>query len=524
MNLTVKEAFHNPQLFRDLILKHVHIAADRKQFAAKAFICVSFTRFCPVGCPFCFFSSAPALKEKSISDAFTEEGLERFIQFANDCNLGYLLVSGGGEPFMEKNCVLKVVEEVISDKIVLVTSANWAKSKAAAATYVKQIYEAFKKRKTPTNLVVRVSIDEEHAKVGLEPVYHLIHLFEELYLNESHFKLQFHTLFDDPCIDKLLGQLSGKIVASQDHKRKSDAETILKVNPAEKVIQLASGLSIKVGYAKRFYSNIKIDLNDPTAIERNLATFEWDITESEENNSSVVTNMDGKKGLDFWVNFNGNVTTWGNQVPDNIFNLYEDSYVKVVNATFEDPLSLSYLEKGTPYRDRIVNEVNPKAVIRARATNIRDYTGAIICEEEKTRLYLSLRIIQDYIKEGRITPSELTSWPLEIQQLLSLKKEELIQLYRESGYSIIDQYMKREFNQSEWLDLFELIKLSHYDISATKIKEAIEYYNKRVAKEFVTRIEDIVHKPRGYFHEERLIAIKASVAERYLKDKVLVHA
>jgi hypothetical protein len=422
---------------------------------------------------------------------------------------------------MEKNCVLKVVEDVISDKIVLVTSANWAKSKAGAETYLKQIHEAFKKRKTPTNLVVRVSVDEEHGKVGLEPICHLIELFEKNYLNDSHFKLQFHTLFDDPCIEKLLNQLSGKIVGSEEHRRKSDADTILKVNPAEKMIQLSSGLSIKVGYAKRFYSNIKVDLNDPKVIERNLSTFEWDITESEENNSSVVTNMDGKKGLDFWVNFNGNVTTWGNQIPDHIFNLYEDDYEMVVKGTFEDPISLAYLEKGTPYRDKIVSEVNPKAVIRARATNIRDYTGAIIWEEEKNRLYFSLRVLQDYIEEGRVTPSEFKIWPIEIQQLVLLKKEDLMHLYRESDISIVDQFMERKFNQHEWLDLFELIKLGHYDITPIKINEAIEYYNQQVDKEFITRIEDITHKPRGYFHEERLIAMKATVAARYFKEKEL---
>lgn len=103
MNKSIELAFKEPQHYRDLILKNVCIKADKKNFSEKSFICVSFTRFCPVGCSFCFFSSAPAAKEKTISDAFTEEGLERFIQFANDSNLGYLLVSGGGEPFMEND-------------------------------------------------------------------------------------------------------------------------------------------------------------------------------------------------------------------------------------------------------------------------------------------------------------------------------------------------------------------------------------------------------------------------------------
>jgi len=513
-------AFESPQHYRNLILKNVAVKAERKPFSGKSFTCVSFTRFCPVGCRFCFFSSSPAEKQKTIADAFTEEGLERFIQFMNEANLGYLLVSGGGEPFMERNCLLNVVERVKSDNIVLVTSGNWAKSRAGAANYVRQIYAAFERRTSPAKVVIRLSVDEEHGSVGLEPAFHLISLFEENYLTQEKFKLQFHTLFDDPCIDNMLHELKDRTVSVEEGQCKSDGDTILKVNPAEKIIKLSSGLEIKVGYAKRFNSNIKVNLNDPEVIAKNLSIFQWDLSESEENNPSVVTNLKGGKGLDFWVNFNGNVTTWGNQVPDNLYNIYEDSYEDVVNGTFADPISLAYLEKGDPYRDRIVREVNPKAAIRAKATNIRDYTGAIICEEEKTRLYLSLRILQDYIKEQRVTPEKVKAWPIEIQQLVALEKAELISLYRKSEHSIVDQYIQRPFNKFEWLDLFELIKCGHYEIGPAIIQKAIGYYNQHV-NEPVNSVDNISNKPSGFFHEERIIGMKPTVANRYIPREEL---
>lgn len=511
----MKNLFTDPQKYREMILKNVAIKSDRSAFSGKSFICVSFTRFCPVGCSFCFFSSTPAAKEKTIADAFTEEGLDRFIAFANDSNLGYLLVSGGGEPFMERGCILKVVEHVQTDKIVLVTSGNWAKTRSGAATYLKQIYDAFKKRKTETTLVIRLSVDKEHEKVGLSSVFHLIALFEENYLDEEHFKLQFHTLFDDPCIEEVYQQLADKIISVESHQIISDAETILKVNPAEKILRLSSGLEIKIGYAKRFYSNIKVNLNDAKLIERNLSIFQWDMTESEENNPSVVTNTQGGMGLDFWVNFNGNVTTWGNQVPDHIFNIYEDDYRTVVDETFSDPISLGYLENGDTYRDRIINEVNPRAVLRAKATNIRDYTGAIICEEEKTRLYLSLRILQDFIHAKRITKQAMKEWPPEIQEALALTKRDLITMFHESDYSIVDQYLSKPFSQDEWLELFELIKLGHYDCSSQKICMAINHYNRQVGEEKIACVEEVSHRGVGFSHEERIIAMKASAAARY---------
>lgn len=514
----IDQAFLNPQLYRNLILQNIQIPTNKNQYQGKSFICVSFTRFCPVGCNFCFFSSSPAKKKKTIADALTDKGIEKFISFANNANLGYLLVSGGGEPFLEINHLLKVVEKVNSDQIVLVTSGNWAKSKQSTAHITSRIYEAFKKRNSPTQLVLRLSVDLEHAKgtFGLEPAYNLISLFEEKYLQEKNFKLQFHSIYDDPCIDQILQHLSKKVVSISDFKGRSDGETVLKVNPSEKIIEFVSGLTLKVGYAKIFYSNIKVDLNNPDIINRNLSVFQWDMNESEENNPSVVTNVQGGKGLDFWVNFNGNVTTWGNQVPDNIYNIYEDDYQSMVEKSFVDPISLSYLEKGDLYRDQIMNEINPKAVTRAKATNIRDYTGAIIFEEEKSRLYYTLRILQNYHSEGRIKFEHMQSWPDIIRLLVQSTPQQLQEAYKNSDYSIIDQYIAREtFSQDEWMDFLELIRLAHYELKPSQIEKALKYYNENTKGEKITDIAQAKNTPTGFYHEERLIAIKESVLKNH---------
>ncbi len=516
MNSQLQEIFNQPQKYRDLILDHVFVKANRESLSGKAFICVSFTRFCPVGCKFCFFSSSPAAKPKTISDAFTEEGMTKFIQFANDCNLGYLLVSGGGEPFLEIKHLLRVVEHVKSDKIVLVTSGNWAKSTSGASNITRQVYEAFKRRTSPTKLVLRLSVDEEHARggLGLHPAYNLISIFEQSYINEKDFTLQFHSLFDDPCIQRLYDQLADRIISIEDRRLHSDAETVLKVNPAEKLLKLSSGLTIKVGYAKCFYSNIKVNLKDPEILARNLSVFSWDMRESEENNPSVVTNLDGKKGLDFWVNFNGNVTTWGNQVPDNIYNLYEDDYSTIVENTFSDPISLAYLEKGDVYRDKIINEVNPLAVLRAKATNIRDYTGALICEEATTRLYLTIRILQDYFAAGRMSQEEINILPESIQKILLSSQEQLKTAYKQSTHSIVDQYIERNIsNHLEWLDLLELIKLGHYDLKPEKIQQAMDSYN-NLGENRIQGLDEAKNRSMGFFHEERIIAMKEGVMKR----------
>jgi len=504
--------FANPQYYRDLILQEMKLNQTNRNFLGKSFICVSLTKFCPVGCKFCFFSSPAIQKDKTIVDTFDSGGIAKFIQFANEANLGYLLVSGGGEPFIEREHLLKVVEEVQSDKIVLVTSGNWAKSKAGCNNFTQKIYEAFKRRKTPTELVIRLSVDLEHQAVGLNPAYFLISLFEENYLHEPAFKLQFHTLFDDPCIDEILKKLESRIVSISEARCQSDANTIVKVNPAEKIIEFDSGLKLKIGYAKIFYSNVKVDLTKPGIIERNLSVFMRDLNESEQNNPSKVVNTDGTDGLDFWVNYNGNVTTWGNQSPDNLFNLYEDSYQDVVNGTFGDPISLYYLEKGDRYRDAIIKEVNPIAVIRAKATNVRDYTASIMLQEEKTRLYLSIRVLQEFIREKRFGEMEIRQWPEEIQVLVRKNKEDLIELYQNTDYSIVDQYMNQPFfDEDEWLDLFEVIKLGHYEVTDKKLEEAFCFYNANSKGKSIDSLSEIGLRPHSSSYQERIIQVKQSV-------------
>ncbi len=504
------KAFANPQEYRNLILSHVRVPVDRQKYSGKAFICVSFTRFCPVGCNFCFFSSKQANRKKTILDAFDEYGIQKFINFANEADLGYLLVSGGGEPFIEKDSLLKVVENVKSDKIVLVTSGNWAQSKTGATSYITKIYEAFQRRQQDTSLVVRLSVDEEHARngLGLEPAYNLIEIFEQNFLEEKNFTLQFHTLFDDKCIEEFLDKVKYKIVSIEEDTLRSDANTVVKINPAEKTIVFNSGLRLKIGYAKTFYSNIKVNLNVPGLVERNLSVFQQDLNESEGNNPSILNNTNGEVGLDFWVNFNGNVTTWGNQLPDNIYNLYEDNYNAVVNNTFADPVSLAYLEKGDNYRSAIVNEVNYRAVVRSKATNIRDYAGALVCEEELTRLYLSIRILQDYVREGRISEQSVKLWPVELQALISCPQVALKDAYKTSKYSIVDQYINREsFDINAWQDFLELIDLGHYELNDEQKNKAVKYFNDKIGANDLF----VKTKSAGYFPEERIIAIKKSV-------------
>jgi hypothetical protein len=112
-----------------------------------------------------------------------------------------------------------------------------------------------------------------------------------------------------------------------------------------------------------------------------------------------------------------------------------------------------------------------------QAIALRDTSGALIFEEEHTRLYFSVRVLQDYIEQGDITEDIIASWPEQIRSLVLTNKDRLKELYEESDFSIIKQQMSRPFNEQEWLDLFYLIKLNHYTLSESQIKNGLKYFN-----------------------------------------------
>lgn len=90
----------------------------------------------------------------------------------------------------------------------------------------------------------------------------------------------------------------------------SNNKEIIKILPKQAILSFNDGYDIKVGLSKLFFSNLKIDLNEFTEdIQRSLDVFEEDMSASEYGNPSILTNCDCSLGLDFWIDYNGNVTT-----------------------------------------------------------------------------------------------------------------------------------------------------------------------------------------------------------------------
>lgn len=508
--------FDNPKFWRNIILNSNCRINGTRKLEGKAFTCVFFTKYCDVGCPFCFFRSDLAKPIPAIKGEFSEEGFEKFVTFANSANLGYLLISGGGEPFTRFDYIVETIRRVNVNRIVIVTSGNWALEYEKAKALVATLFEANNGRSHPAEIVIRLSLDEFHCKkLGYVHAINIIRIFEEYYSNSKKFSLKIHTMLNDKAVDNLMSYFPRSSKTST-IECGSDSTDVVKVEPYSYKVRFESGYQVQIGVAKIFYPNLKADLTNPNGVIRAMDVFDEDMKKSEDYNPSVLKNYDGTEGLDFWINYNGNVTTWGNQLLDNLHNIYVDDYAQIVDRTLLDPASLGTIDRGFQYRENVISEVNPLAVLRSKVINIRDYAGAIMLEESHTRLYYTLRVMQDYMKEGKLNDVEFLKLPREIRTCLCMTKEELISLYNESNYSIFSEYTSKKFVLEEWRDLFELVQKGHYQVTDSQVQDAINFYNGNCSDKIET-IDSlhVQHDPNQYARLiEKIIRMKAEVLER----------
>ena len=493
--------FNEPQKYIDEI-KNVRIPEDimeekKAEHSGKTMLCSWVTKLCPAKCSACFFKSnmykGDSVKEKyELSDV----GVNNLIKFINESNNSYLMLSGGGEPMIRPKVINKIVKEAKTDRIVIVTSGIWANTKQSAEKYIDELYESTMSRNDDCVVVLRLSIDDFHyssPSINYEHYKNIIDVFREKYKDNKNFILRIHTMQNDPTLENVINDMGGEVVYEK-MNGVTDNDNVIKIVPNKATIKFPDGYNIFVGLSKLFLANIKTDITKMNPdIKKALEVFEKDMKVSEYGNPSIITNCNGLQGLDLWSDYNGNITAWGCQQPDDLHSIYTNSYDDIVNKTYNNIGSYSFLDKGYYYRRNIIRDVNPRAVLRSEVINLRDYAGAFLIEEDDTRLYYDIRAIQDYLKEKVLSEDDIQFLSPELQALIYSKQEEVDKYYNNSNYDILYQYLINadRYTKEDWEDLFTLINLGHYDVKENTKKYALNYYNNKY-NEHLSDISDAV--------------------------------
>lgn len=464
--------FTYPQIFRDSILRHVRVES-RESFRGKGTFYVWLNKSCPVGCDFCFFKS-PSKAQTEIPSG--DEGIGKLITFINDAGMERLFLSGGGEPMMKSPDVNRIAREVDVDKIVLVTSAFFALKDTVAYKRVMDLRDSLDANPHSPVMTLRLSLDSGHLEKlgaksngGLRYVHNLIAAIRDTSPSEND-KISFliHTMMGDKTVEKLLGELTikSRVDSGSEFRRRTH-------------LVLEDGFEFDVEYSQLFCADTNVDMNGHEATH-NIHAFEDYVEHRANGNMTLSHNAHADddqvvaKGVDWLTLYDGTVTHWSSTVPDNEPSIYSDTFEGAMQRHMNDVIALALLENGTFYRDNIVAEASPKAVERARAIGLRDQYPRVLMEEEKIRLYASLRIIQDFIKDGRITEAQMVEWPPVLRALVNTPQPVLVQACKESNHDILAQYLVNPNLEFDHLTkLYKMVRLGHYDITPVEMLKRI---------------------------------------------------
>ena len=141
----MNNVFDNPNYYIEEI-KRIRIPKEimeekKLEHSGKTMLCAWLTKLCPAKCQSCFFRSNMYKDNNDIKEKYelSEDGVNKLIKFVNESNNSYLMLSGGGEPMIRKDAVNKIIREVKTDRIVIVTSGIWANTKEHAEATINEL-------------------------------------------------------------------------------------------------------------------------------------------------------------------------------------------------------------------------------------------------------------------------------------------------------------------------------------------------------------------------------------------------
>jgi hypothetical protein len=280
----------------------------QKRHDGKSMVVVLPTRFCKVGCTHCIFNSKPKFKNSNVSekDEVSWDGCLKTVEFINAANVEYVLIAGGGEPFEKEDVVYHIIKHCKVNRVVIASNGFWGKTYERASQVINKLRNLVDRKDESLTLVLRLSLDQWHTeRIGNKVIANIVHAFDSLIGKHNRFVLELHTIENDKSIDELqLNFLNSYRVDGSDQVI-SDNSKVLKNSKKRGVLTLESGLEIPIGYAKLFYPNLLVDLNQSKKeLEHIQKPFYDDVHLNQKGNYSVIYNDDGTKGLDYLINFN----------------------------------------------------------------------------------------------------------------------------------------------------------------------------------------------------------------------------
>nr|WP_281275020.1 hypothetical protein [Geomonas oryzae] len=325
---------------------------------------VHLTRICDVVCDHCMYSSDGS-NTSGARMRLEDVDIELALQYIIDSTPAKITISGGGEPFLELDSLLQLLQKAHCPYIEIDTAANWAGASEVTKRILKQICSASRRNPSSPRLIIRASIDKFHMTafnpVPLEAYVNLVHAWLPF---RDHIELGFRGLIleDDRSVEALADALGGGI-SSRDS--------------CNKVISLPGHVTLPVTFnVLRFTgkgSQLQKKLADRTlSLQQYFAPFEDSperLVLSRAINDAVKAKYYPYDGVSITLDYDGSLHVFTATAPDRRCNIRTHTFAESLKWFYGDPITRVLLSEGPYWLCETLQPVAPSLVADALRRN-----------------------------------------------------------------------------------------------------------------------------------------------------------
>jgi len=213
-NFTLEEIKYMRYILDDISAK---VGINENLLFQPTKLTIEVTDRCNVGCTFCMYLSGSKRRVgyKLNTEYLLDDAIDKCIEFSKKHRFQHLTITGGGEPILAIERVLRLIREFESDRIIINTSGYWGISETSVKNVINKICKVIEKRSSFSKIAIRLSVDEFHqVKVPISSLITIVNFMTHNY-NTNKIKrvdvLFRSNLSDDPTINQLLNEIRAKI-------------------------------------------------------------------------------------------------------------------------------------------------------------------------------------------------------------------------------------------------------------------------------------------------------------------------
>ncbi|MDR1169456.1 MAG: radical SAM protein, partial [Prevotellaceae bacterium] len=379
------------------------------------------TLYCDLQCPICLFAS-PIIRERKDSTMYLSgESLNKALELINSYPGVDLVIGGGGEPFLEKESVFKLISFAGAEKIKIYTNGNWGTNKTEVNKTFLRLYRALKMRKKPISVELNISVDQPHIRqISKDNDTSYLENILETYINVrkrgrlENILLHLRGLSSDGCIPNI-DDTSIAITMNNLKSRHPEYDMKQFSRGSDGIcINVSNGIEILASYNKLMRRDAKCTQRVIEEIESSENNFMLD---------RILINGDSSVNLGAYYK----------AVP--LGNLQDYTIDLLTDLSFYNLLSEAVRIKGIRYLRKLAVEYDPDIshvplFAATQAEFIKNLTG-----DAGRQLYLYYRVIGDFIEDGVLDAGILdkigldkTMGAAELRQICKRGEKEILTL------------------------------------------------------------------------------------------------